>query len=108
MTAAPGIHSVHQLFLLNICLQVFDGVATYQGVTTGVKEGNPLIAMAMANLGIGSALLLFKAKACGCLVLLRQMGDRPLVAAALGGVAATYGVLSFVPWLVQLSALAAH
>lgn len=103
---APGVDAIHKLFLLNICLQVFDGVATYQGVTTGVKEGNPLIAMAMANLGIGSALLLFKAKACGCLVLLRQMGDRPMVAAALGGVAIAYGALSFVPWLVQLSGLA--
>jgi hypothetical protein len=106
---AQGVDAVHKLFLLNICLQVFDGVATYQGVTTGAKEGNPLIAMAMANLGIGSALLLFKAKACGCLVLLRRVGgDRPMVAAALGGVAAAYGILSFVPWLVHLSALAAR
>lgn len=105
---AQGVEAVHKLFLLNICLQLFDGVATYQGVTTGAKEGNPLIAMAMANLGIGSALLLFKAKACGCLLLLRRMGDRPMVAAALGGVAVAYGFLSFVPWLVQLSALAAR
>jgi hypothetical protein len=105
---APSVDAVHRLFLLNICLQVFDGVATYHGVTTGAKEGNPLIAMAMANLGIGSALLLFKAKACGCLLLLRRMGDRPLIAVALGGVAAAYGALSFVPWLVQLSALAVH
>jgi hypothetical protein len=105
---AQGVDAVHKLFLLNICLQVFDGVATYQGVTTGAREGNPLIAMAMANLGIGSALLLFKAKACGCLVLLRRIGDRPMVTVALGGVAAAYGILSFVPWLVHLSALAAR
>ena len=105
---AQDVDAVHKLFLLNICLQVFDGVATYHGVTTGAKEGNPLVAMAMANLGIGSALLLFKAKACGCLVLLRRIGDRPMVTAALGGVAAAYGILSFVPWLVHLSALAAR
>jgi hypothetical protein len=105
---AQDVAAVHKLFLLNICLQLFDGVATYQGVTAGAGEGNPLIAMAMANLGTGSALLLFKAKACGCLVLLRRMGDHPMVAAALGGLALAYGTLSFVPWLLQLSALAAR
>jgi hypothetical protein len=100
-----NVEPVHGLFVLNICLQIFDGVATYQGMQTGMGEGNPLIATAMAHLGIGSALLLFKAKACGCLLLLRRMGGRPLVTGALAGVAATYGALSFVPWLVQLCTL---
>ena len=101
-----NIDAVHNLFLLNICLQLFDGVATYVGIRSGAAEGNPILAAAMAQIGLGTALLLFKAKACGCLVLLRRLGNSPLTAVALAGVAAVYGTFSFVPWLVQLWALA--
>jgi hypothetical protein len=97
---------VHNLFLLNICLQMFDGVATYLGILGGAAEGNPIVAAAMTHLGLGTALLLFKAKACGCLVLLRRLGDTPLAVLALAGVAVVYVTCSFVPWLVQLWALA--
>ena len=43
---------VHQLFLLNVALQIFDGVATYFGLTTRWNEGNPLLGAAMAQLGV--------------------------------------------------------
>jgi hypothetical protein len=89
------------LFLLNIALQLFDGVATYQGILTPAGEANPILATAMAHLGLGSTLLLFKAKACGWLVILRRMAGRSFVAAALTGVAAAYGVCSFIPWMVR-------
>jgi hypothetical protein len=93
---------VHALFLLNLCLQLFDGVATYHGVQTHWAEGNPLVAAVMANMGVGAALLLFKAKACGCLVILRRLAGRPFVGWALAAVAAVYVVFSFVPWFTRI------
>jgi hypothetical protein len=93
---------VHALFLLNLCLQVFDGIATYHGVRTHWAEGNPLVEAAMANFGVGAGLLLFKAKACGCLVILRRLAGRPFVGLALAAIAAVYVSLSFVPWMTRI------
>ena len=45
---------VHQLFLLNITLQLFDGAATYFGVRHPWYEANPLIAAVMTQIGIGA------------------------------------------------------
>lgn len=100
--ASPGL--LHQLFLLNVSLQLFDGVASYYGVPCW-GEGNPLVYEAMAALGIGPALLLYKAKACGFLVLVRQLSDPGATVAVYVLVAVAYGVLSFVPWLVRLGSL---
>src|SRR5262245_61936632 len=55
------------LFLLNVALQIFDGVATYVGLGVGFDEGNPLLAHVMTATGPVSALLLTKLYACGCL-----------------------------------------
>ena len=33
--------TLHELFVLNVCLQLFDGVATYHGVAHW-GEGNPI------------------------------------------------------------------
>jgi hypothetical protein len=98
---------LHQLFLLNIALQLFDGVATYQGLRLQWCEGNPLLAAAMPTLGIGSTLLLFKAKACGFLVLLRRAGARslPYAQESLIAVATAYAFLSFIPWMTRLLSL---
>jgi hypothetical protein len=96
---------IQRLFLLNILLQVFDGVATYQAVGSPAGEGNPLVAAAMTEIGVGYALLLFKAKACGCLVMLRGMAGRALVGVALSLLAATYGALSFFPWMSRILAM---
>ena len=100
---------LHQLFLLNIVLQLFDGVATYQGLRMNWCEGNPLLASAMPALGIGSTLLLFKAKACGFLVLLRRAGERslPYAQESLIAIATAYTFLSFVPWMSRLVSLLA-
>jgi hypothetical protein len=92
---------VHQLFLLNITLQLFDGAATYFGVRHPWYEANPLIATFMTQMGIGAALLLFKGGACAALLLLRSLGTRPLAMHALATVAAVYGALSFVPWTAK-------
>jgi hypothetical protein len=98
---------LHQLFLLNIALQLFDGVATYQGLRLHWCEGNPLLAATMPALGIGSTLLLFKAKACGFLVLLRRAGERslPYVQESFIAIATAYTFLSFLPWMSRLLSL---
>jgi hypothetical protein len=103
MTEARQLERVHQLFLLNLCLQLFDGIATWQGMHL-FGEGNPLLLNVMPALGAGTTLLLYKAKACGLLVLLRRLGA---VAGARVGdglviLATVYVTLSFVPWMWRI------
>ena len=95
----------HELFVLNLALQVFDGVATWQGIVHW-QEGNPLVRSAMAVLGAEQALLLFKAQACGCLLLLRRSAAPALAGAGLASGAGAYFGLSFVPWMTRLLSLA--
>ena len=96
---------LHQLFLLNIALQLFDGVATYQGLRLQWCEGNPLLVTSMSTLGIGSTLLLFKAKACAFLVVLRRCWRHQEAYDALRVLAVFYTSFSLVPWLVRFMAL---
>ena len=96
---------LHQLFLLNVCLQMFDGMATYQGLLYHWNEGNPLLLATMPYLGVGTTLLLFKAKACGFLIVLRRLGERPLVYESLVVLATVYTFLSFIPWMTRLLSL---
>jgi hypothetical protein len=94
----PGL--VPRLFAFNLLLQVFDLIATYVGVHAGVPEANPLIRTAFAYVGVGPALLLFKLKACGLLLLLNYIPRRRLVAGAFGFLAIIYLAVSVVPWTV--------
>ncbi len=96
---------VHQIFLLNLSLQLFDGVATYQGLRFHWTEGNPLLLASIPYLGVGATLLLFKAKACGFLVVLRRLGGQPLVYESFVGLATVYVFLSFIPWMTRLLSL---
>jgi hypothetical protein len=96
---------LYQLFLLNICLQMFDGIATYEGVRLHWSEGNPLLLNLMPYLGLGTTLLLFKAKACGFLLVLRQLDARPLVCESMVVLAAVYTFFSFIPWMTRLLSL---
>ena len=95
---------LHQLFLLNLCLQIFDGVATYHGLRFW-GEGNPLVASAIPYLGLAGTLCLFKAKACGFLVVLRRLAGEPLVYEAMVVLATVYTFFSFIPWLTRLLSL---
>jgi hypothetical protein len=97
---------LHQLFLLNLCLQIFDGIATWHGVSRW-GEGNPLLATLMPTIGAGATLLFYKANSCGLLVLLRRLGHygSPLVKDAFVVLATVYGALSFVPWMCRLVTL---
>ena len=73
---------VNLLVLVNISLQVCDGVTTWVGLQRGIKEANPLIRYALDALGPGWGLFLWKVEACVWIGLLRSLGARPLVAAA--------------------------
>ena len=98
---------LQQLFMLNLCLQLFDGIATYQGLRLHWGEGNPLLLASMPHLGVGTTLLLFKAKACGFLVLLRRAGDQAFVYESMVALATVYGFFSFLPWMSRLLMLLA-
>ena len=98
---SPERRKIHELFVLNIALQLFDAVATYQGLRIGTKEANPILASAFTYFGVGPALLLFKAKACGLLFLLSRNKHHRLVTPALTFLAAIYCVMSLFPWLLK-------
>ena len=95
---------LHQLFVLNVALQLFDGVATWQGHRLW-GEGNPLLGNLMASIGVGMTLVLFKAKACAFLVVLRRCWRYREAYEALLVLAAFYGGLSSVPWMLRLVSL---
>ncbi len=97
--------TIYDLFLLNIALQLFDGVATYQGLRCGFQEANPLLRSTFALLGIETTLILFKAQACGVLFLLHRYRHRHSVQLALAIVAAVHLLFSFLPWTAKLLSL---
>jgi len=100
----PG-RQLHELFLLNVTLQLFDGVATSYGLACW-REGNPVIRAAIQVLGAEQALLLWKAQACGWLLLLRRSPAPAVAGPALAVGAGLYLGLSFVPWMWRFLSLA--
>ena len=88
---------VNILVLVNIGLQVCDGLATAVGLQRGIEEANPLIRYALDALGPGWGLFLWKVEGCVWIGLLRSLGARPLVAVALTITAGVYLSLSVVP-----------
>jgi len=97
---------LYRLLILNVALQLFDGVATYQGLRVGVREANPILCAAFGLLGVGPALVLFKAKACGLLVLLHRATPARVGVTVLRALAAVYCLLSLGPWLGKFVSLA--
>jgi len=95
---------LHQLFVLNVALQLFDGVATWHGAQFW-GEGNPFLHAMMTLLGFEATLLLFKAKACVFLVVLRRCWRHRETHAAMSILAAFYGWFSFVPWMTRFLSL---
>ena len=99
----PG-RQLHELFLLNVTLQLFDGVATWYGFRYW-REGNPFIRGAIETVGVGQAVMLYKCQACACLVLLRRSAAPSLAAWVLAAGAGLYLGLSFLPWMTRLLSL---
>ena len=94
----------HQVFLLNVSLQLFDGIATWQGHWLW-GEGNPVLQVLMTTLGVGVTLMLFKAKACAFLVVLRRCWRYREAYDALVVLALFYTTFSLVPWMVRFMSL---
>jgi hypothetical protein len=92
---------VFDLLALNIALQVFDAVATYQGLRIGWQEANPILAAAFLSMGVFRTLLLTKGIACGLLCLLLYCRRRYLVVPALRFLATVYCGMSLFPWLTK-------
>ncbi len=94
------------LLFLNLWLQIFDGLATYFGVTAGYGEGNPIVAATFSHIGLGPALCLAKVYACGMLVLIWHLRLRsPLAVPALVCTALAYAAASVAPWSVAFATL---
>lgn len=96
------IETVPRLVLLNLVLQAFDGLATYQGLSLGIQEGNPMMRSAMMHWGVAETLLGTKGAACLTLPLFLLVRPRHLSVWALALIAGVYLTLSFVPWLTIL------
>ncbi len=105
---APERRRIYDLFVLNIALQLFDAVATYQGIHVGWKEANPILVNAFHLFGVGPTLLLFKAKACGLLFLLSRAERTRLIIPAMSLLAGVYSALSLCPWLAKFLLLFAR
>src|SRR5258706_10430871 len=99
---------LYDVFVLNIALQLFDAVATYEGLRMGVHEANPILVSAFTYFGVIPTLLMFKAKACGLLFLLNRNRQQRIVAPALYLLASVYCVMSLVPWMTKFLALFAR
>lgn len=98
-----GLGRIELLLLLNLTLQVGDGLATWSGMQRGIREGNPLIAGLMEALGVAPGLLLAKLGAVLGLALLYRCRRHPLVEPGLVMLAAFYTGLSIVPWTLLLA-----
>ena len=100
---------LYQLLILNIVLQVFDGIATYAGLNLGIHEGNPLLRSAFHLWGVIPALLVVKCQAVGLLLFLYRIAGEQLAMPALGMLAGVYSACSLIPWIgVFLMFLARH
>jgi len=100
LTSSPRL--IPLLFIVNLSLQAWDGLATYYGLALGVQEGNPLIRAVIEDLGAGWALLSAKGLACGLLFVLRAFSQYGLCVEGLLLTAVSYFVFSFLPWCVLL------
>jgi Domain of unknown function (DUF5658) len=103
----PGVETdLQELFAVNVLLQVTDGFLTYQALRFGFSEANPILNSSIATLGSGTAILLFKAQACGLLMLLRRNVSPVLGSRVLRCMAVGYVLAAVVPWLGKLLVLA--
>ncbi len=105
--STPLIPVVWGHFIFNLLLQILDGVLTYQVLSLGVLEWNPLVNAAIAQWGAVWGLLYWKTLACISLLLIFAVRQRQqiLTINALTLTATVYGcvaVAAFGELLLQL------
>ena len=86
------------LVVMNLSLQVWDGLATYHGLSHGVQEGNPLSRSCMEYWEVGVTSVGAKSAACVFLVYLREVASLSVSQWGLVLAAVRYVVGSVVPW----------
>lgn len=93
---APLIPPIWFYFLLNLLLQIFDGLLSYQALSGGVPEANPLVSRAISEWGVVWGLLYSKTFACLLLLLIFAFRNRrrSLTIKAFAFTAAVYGCVS--------------
>jgi hypothetical protein len=89
------------LVILNLALQLFDGIATYIGWER-FGEANPLLRTAFLSWGAGPTLLVAKLGSAALLLLLARTPRRHLVGIGLVFTLGVYTALSLVPWSIRL------
>ena len=90
------------LMVMNLALQVWDGLATYYGLSQGVQEGNPLLRSCMEYWGVGVTLVGAKSAACVFVFSLYKVAYLSLSQWGLVLAAVSYVVGSFLPWCILL------
>ena len=89
------------LVVLNLLMQLFDGVATYAGWEQ-FGEGNPLLRAGFETWGALPTLVVAKCIAIVLILMVARMQRRTLVAGGLGLTFGAYLAMSFVPWSLNL------
>ncbi len=89
------------LVVLNLALQLFDGVATYIGWQQH-GEMNPLLLAGFDRFGAGPTLLVAKTLAIMFVLILATTPRRSLATIGLAITFTAYAALSFVPWAQRL------
>lgn len=95
------------LLILNLVLQLFDGVATYEGLRIGWQEANPLLVSVFEQIGVGPGLLIFKLKASALLLLVYYFTPIPVGIRVMRMLAAVYCTFSLAPWMAKFGYLGA-
>ena len=89
------------LVVLNLALQLFDGIATYVGWAQH-GELNPILAAGFVRFGAGPTLLVAKVIAIMFVLVLATTPRRALAAIGLTITFTAYTALSLVPWSQRL------
>ena len=90
------------LIILNLALQMFDGVATYVGWQR-FGEANPLLRAGFDAWGAGVTLVMAKIVAIALILVLARAGRPALVGVGLSLTLVAYAALSLVPWAFRLA-----
>ncbi len=102
---APLIPAVWFPFILNLLLQVFDGLLSYHVLSEGVPEANPLVESRHIRMGCGIwGLFYSKTFACVLLLLIFALRNRrrSLTITAFTVTAVVYGYVSIASLSVLL------
>jgi Domain of unknown function (DUF5658) len=103
---APLISAVWFAFIINLFLQLFDGLLSYHFLSEGVPEANPFVSRAISEWGVVWGLFYSKTFACVLLLLIFALRNRrrSLTIKAFMVTAAVYGYVS----IASLSVILLH